>query len=201
MPPNPIACGTRFAEKEALRQLVRDALRALPTGERRTASAEACRHLQESKVWAEARSVLLFVSLEDELDVMPVIRSGLATGKSVSLPRFDKDSASYTPARIGELSDLAPGRFGIIEPGLQCPETPLNHLDFILVPGVAFDARGRRLGRGLGHYDRLLRENRALKCGICLEQQVVGEVPEQSHDIRVDLVLTPRGWLQIEPRS
>ena len=91
-------------------------------------------------------------------------------------------------------ADLSPGRFNVLEPKAGCPSVPLNQLDLVFVPGVAFDFNGRRLGRGKGFYDRLLAEVRGYKCGVAFEVQVIAAVPEEPHDVRVDSILTPARW-------
>jgi 5-formyltetrahydrofolate cyclo-ligase len=72
-------------------------------------------------------------------------------------------------------------------------------VDLILVPGLAFDLRGRRLGRGKGYYDQLLRGLRGITCGVAFDQQIVAEIPVEPHDVRVNCVLTPTRWIQLEP--
>ncbi|HTG44362.1 MAG TPA: 5-formyltetrahydrofolate cyclo-ligase, partial [Verrucomicrobiae bacterium] len=74
-------------------------------------------------------------------------------------------------------------------------EAPLNRLDFVLVPGVAFDSTGRRLGRGRGFYDQLLAGVTGIKCGVALDEQIVEKLPTEAHDIAMDYILTPTRWL------
>ena len=97
-----------------------------------------------------------------------------------------------------ELSrDLKTGQFGIREPADACPLIPLNRLDFVLVPGVAFDLQGRRLGRGKGYYDRLLAEVRGKTCGVAFDEQIVEELPLEPHDVLVNCILTPTRWIEL----
>jgi 5-formyltetrahydrofolate cyclo-ligase len=70
-------------------------------------------------------------------------------------------------------------------------------LDFILVPGVAFDLSGRRLGRGKGYYDRLLKQTRGTTCGVAFDEQIVGEIPVEPHDLNVNCILTPTRWIEV----
>ena len=74
---------------------------------------------------------------------------------------------------------------------------PLNRLDFVLVPGIAFDLQGRRLGRGKGYYDRLLAEVRGKTCGVAFDEQIVDEIPVEPHDIHVNCILTPTRWIEL----
>ena len=143
-------------QKAALRYRVRTGLNRVLPGVRAEASAQACSRLQRERIWREARSVLLYVPLADELDIGPLLLEALA-GKKLALPRFNAQRRMYLACRVADLSnDLRAGQFGILEPKEGCPEVALNQLDFLLAPGVAFACDGRRLGRGRGFYDRLL---------------------------------------------
>ena len=106
----------------------------------------------------------------------------------------------YVACRILNASvDVQIGKFGIREPSPRCPEVPLNQLDFVLVPGVAFDVYGRRLGRGKGYYDRLLAQVGGKTCGVAFDEQIVGEVPVGPLDIVLNCILTPERW--VEPKQ
>ncbi|MGA2869912.1 MAG: 5-formyltetrahydrofolate cyclo-ligase, partial [Verrucomicrobiota bacterium] len=77
------------------------------------------------------------------------------------------------------------------EPASSCPEIPLDKFNLILVPGMAFDLSGNRLGRGRGFYDQLLGTAASIKCGVCYDGQLFPEIPSEPHDVKVDFVLTP----------
>ena len=185
-------------QKAIIRLRVRDRLKALPVSARRAASTQVCSRLQEQRIWREAQSVLLYVPLPDELDVEPLLQAALAQGKVLALPSFDASRGQYVARGVFDLrEDLRPGRFGIPEPKEDGRAVPLNQLDFIAAPGVAFTLDGRRVGRGRGYYDRLLSSVRGVKCGIAFDEQVVDEIPAESHDIRLDCILTPSRWIPV----
>jgi 5-formyltetrahydrofolate cyclo-ligase len=94
-------------------------------------------------------------------------------------------------------TDLGPGQFGIREPLATCQEVELNRLDFVLVPGVAFDLHGRRLGRGKGFYDQLLPAVRGQTCGVAFDEQIVCEVPVEPRDVHLNCILTPTRWIEL----
>ena len=97
--------------------------------------------------------------------------------------------------RVASPDELAPGKFGVLEPASDAPESPGNW-DLILVPGMAFDRRGGRLGRGRGYYDRFLSIHRdILRVGICFDEQLVSSVPSEDHDIRMHALITPSAIL------
>ncbi|MEY2466031.1 MAG: 5-formyltetrahydrofolate cyclo-ligase, partial [Verrucomicrobiota bacterium] len=74
--------------------------------------------------------------------------------------------------------------------------SPIKPLDLILVPGVAFELHGRRLGRGKGFYDRLLADMRGTTCGVAFDEQIVAEIPVEPHDVHLDYLLTPTRWIE-----
>jgi len=185
------------AAKAALRAQVRARLSQLSPPERAAASRELCQRLRQQPVWTSANAVLFFAPLADETDLWPLAEEALASGKIVALPRFSPASRNYTAAIVRTLpGDLCPGQLGIREPVGRCEEIALNRLDLVLVPGVAFDPCGRRLGRGKGYYDRLLADVRGVKCGVAFDEQVVAEVPVGPRDAPLNCILTPSRWLE-----
>jgi len=178
--------------KAALRKQIRGALEKISPAVRTALSAQIRDRLKEQAVWKNAGSVLFFASLPDELDLWPLLEEALAAGKTAALPRYHPADKNYVACRVQNLrSEITPGEFGIREPAARCPEIPLSRLDLILVPGVAFDWHGHRLGRGKGFYDRLLAGTRGVKCGIAFDEQMVNEVPTGPSDVRMNFMMTP----------
>ena len=183
--------------KASLRRHVRAKMQHLSPTVRVTASASLGERLQQHRVWRDAKSVLLFAPLPDEPDVWPLLNVAIAAGKTVTLPAFVPGTSVYTARQILEPSrDLVQGKFGIREPAVSCPEVPLNRLDLALVPGIAFDVSGRRLGRGKGFYDRLLPAVNGLKCGVAFDEQIVDVVPVGPMDVRLNCIVTPTRWIE-----
>ena len=183
--------------KANLRQQVRERLSAMLPEEREAAALQICSRLRQQAVWKSAGSILLFAPLPNEPDVWPLLEEALLAGKTVALPRFSSPAQSYHAAAVQNLhADLQPGQFGIREPSASCAEFPLNRLDLVLVPGVAFQANGCRLGRGKGFYDRLLAAVRGRKCGVAFDEQIVAAIPTGPLDIRVNCIVTPTRWIE-----
>jgi 5-formyltetrahydrofolate cyclo-ligase len=188
--------------KRLLRLRMAETGRSLSPADLARDSAALCQRMREQAVWRQAGSVFLFHPLAGEADVRPLLVESLASGRTVVLPRFNSSMLEYEGVETQSLEDLKPGHFGILEPGLKCPTFPLNRLDLTLVPGVAFDRLGRRLGRGKGYYDRLLARVGGTTCGVAFDWQLVPEVPAQPHDIGVNSILTPSRWLRcVEARG
>jgi 5-formyltetrahydrofolate cyclo-ligase len=182
--------------KAALRTQIRGLLGQLPAAERASASRALCERLAGLEVWQKAAGVLFYAPLPQEPDVWPLLVSALTTGKTIALPRYLPEQRDYAAARIGDPErDVQAGYFGIREPAAWCAEITFNRLDLVLVPGLAFDLQGRRLGRGRGYYDRLLTQVRSVTCGVAFDVQIVPEVPAGAQDVRLHCVVTPTRWV------
>jgi 5-formyltetrahydrofolate cyclo-ligase len=185
--------------KGVLRQKIRAALKNLLPEKRAADSAKVRALLKQQPFWQTASSILFFAPLPDEVDVWPLLEESLAGGKIAALPRYDSPSNDYLACRVqNPQNEIGPGQFGIREPKAGCPEIPLERLGLILVPGVAFDLHGRRLGRGRGFYDRLLPEVHGIKCGVAFDEQIVDAVPTGRLDVRMDFILTPTRCVRAE---
>jgi 5-formyltetrahydrofolate cyclo-ligase len=183
--------------KASLRQQIRARLDGLPAAQRSAASAPLCAQLRKQPVWSAAESVLLFASLADEPDLWPLLADALSAGKTIALPAFDLVTNGYLARQVVDPDrQIVIGKFGIREPVVSCTCVPLNRLDLVLVPGVAFDLGGGRLGRGQGFYDRLLSAVNGLKCGVAFDEQIVDAVPVGPRDVRLDCILTPTRWIE-----
>jgi|DewCreStandDraft_4_1066084.scaffolds.fasta_scaffold01664_14 5-formyltetrahydrofolate cyclo-ligase len=183
--------------KAALRQQVRRALAAMDAHTREAQGRAVCDRIRHSREWTQARCVGLFAPLPDEPDLRPLWQEALVGGKTLVLPRWDSNTGTYVAARIQDpAADLVAGRYGVLEPRPELPIVAWESLDWLAVPGVAFDRRGGRLGRGAGHYDRILAATPAFRCGVAFACQLVEAVPVAEHDLRVDAVVTPSEWIR-----
>jgi 5-formyltetrahydrofolate cyclo-ligase len=184
--------------KTALRQKIRELPEKFSPEKRKSDSEKICARLERQNLFKMAKAILFFAPLPEEVDLWPLLKRTLAGGKMVALPCFDSENQIYTPRRVTDVHvEILSGKFGIREPAASCVEIPLDDLDLILVPGVAFDLNGHRLGRGKGFYDRLLQNFRRLKIGIAFDEQIVGEIPSEARDIKMDLILTPARIIEI----
>lgn len=178
--------------KAAQRREIRARCQRLSTTQRTANSEAICRRLLEQDFWRNAKTVLLFAPLANEINVGPLLKESLAQGKVTALPRFDLAAQHYVAARITDPErDLASGAFAIPEPAAHCEKIEMSQFDLVLVPGVGFDRLGSRLGRGGGFYDRLLAGFTGVKCGIALDEQIVDTLPVEEHDARMTFVITP----------
>ncbi len=185
-------------------QGLRDALR---DGERERLSEQIVRRVRKLPGYKRSRSRLLFSSFRSEVLTEALIADTLKHGARLLLPRvvdYEEPLALHEvtdPAR-----DLAPGAFGILEPVAgRCPERSVYEMDFVLVPGLAFDRTGGRLGYGGGFFDWVLSHRHDLVDGdaavaVGFGLQIVAAVPMQAWDVPVSAVVTENEVIQIAPR-
>ena len=181
------------AAKLALRRRVLADRDALPEAVRVAAAAAISARILERADFRAARAVLLTLPFGSEWDTVAVLRAALAAGRTVAVPRVDKASRMLELHAIADpQADIVASDQGIPEPRPACPRVPRDAIDFVLVPGVAFDLAGSRLGYGGGYYDRLLPllSPRALRVAGAFEIQLVDRVPAAPHDIAVGAIVT-----------
>jgi 5-formyltetrahydrofolate cyclo-ligase len=182
--------------KAQLRREVAARLKALSPEDFAERGRRAAERLKGTREFEEARSYLLYASMPDEIDTAALIDRALACGREVYLPVCAPSGSEMSAVRVEDrVRDLAPGRFGILEPRAGLPAAAPGDVDFVLVPGRAFDRHCRRLGRGRGFYDRFLQvvlEEGDCGCAgaLALDLQVVAEIPVGEHDLPVHVVAT-----------
>lgn len=183
------------------RRLALDRRDALTELQRAEASAAICRRVLDHEEYHRAGLLFLYAAMRSEVDPGAVAARALADGKRLGFPLVDWNRMAIVPVEIGDFERVVPGRRGVPQPA-EGDWTPLDpaEVDLVLVPGVAFDPDGRRLGYGAGMYDRLLASlpDRSAAWGLAFEAQMVDELPADKHDRRVDAVVTERRWLSRE---
>jgi 5-formyltetrahydrofolate cyclo-ligase len=143
--------------------------------------------------FTQATLVHTYVSAKThEVDTHALIEHALANDKRVVVPQVQRTSPHLRHAQINALAQLRPGYFGLLQPtaGHSAWIEDLALIDLVLVPGLAFDRQGNRLGYGGGYYDRFLVKVTALKIGLVPEALIVDEIPCEPHDIPMDILLT-----------
>lgn len=175
--------------KRELRQQIRTQKRRLSAAELAVMSEDICSKVLALASWQEAGTLLLYYPLPDEVDVRLLIKDAFESGKKVLLPVVKGDELELHLYE-GEAS-LKEGAFGIMEPtGPLFAPIHYDKIELAIIPGMAFDSAGHRLGRGKGYYDRLLPNLKDAKLiGICFPFQLLEEVPAEAHDISVCKVI------------
>lgn len=173
--------------------------RASP-GFRATASAAIGTALSGRSDFLGAATVLLTLPFGSEWDTLPLLLTALERGKTVVLPRVNATTRTLELCSLTEPDrDVGPGYRGIPEPQAHCARIAADEIDWVLVPGVAFDAAGHRLGYGGGYYDRLLPLLRgdAARIAGAFELQLLDRVPAAPHDMPVQAIATENRTVEI----
>ena len=183
----------REAKSEMRRTMV-ETIEKLPEEEIVHKNVAIENRLFEFANFLEATIVLLYVNTPGEVSTGKIIEKCYDFGKMVILPAFNAETGAATLMKVDNIdTDLIPGPRGGLEPdGAKCKVVPIECIDIAIVPGIAFDEKGCRLGTGAGYYDRLIPglPVTTRKVALTLEAQMVPQVPMESHDKHVDIIIT-----------
>lgn len=174
-------------QKKELRRRIKDCILATSQASLEQRSEPLTEQLLRLESFCKARTVALYWSLPGEVATHELVRR-VAADKRVVLPVVTGEVMHFAEV-AADLSNLQQGAFGVMEPrvGEVCPP---EEIDFMLVPGVAFDREGGRLGHGKGYYDRYFELYKGVAVGICFDFQMVDRVPCETFDRRVDMVVS-----------
>lgn len=180
---------------------MREALRGVPSEQREQWSGEIREHLKGNDSWVPKRGAVLamFGGVPSEPNLLPLLP--WLTDRGVRTAFFSIKGETMTPYLVTSPADLHAGKMGVLEPvPSACEALAVEQLNVVLLPGVAFGPlNGARLGRGKGHYDRVLERLplERLRIGVCFQLQLHDAVPLEVHDRHVQALVTEKGWLRI----
>jgi len=166
-------------------------------------SMAACKRLQDLAEFKRAGAIMIYLPMPEEVDVSPLALRGWQEQKTVAAPRVSWDQRHMLPIRIRSLeTDLVASRGLLREPADGEPVPP-EMLDLVVVPALAYDTHGNRLGRGAGFYDRFLASPgfKGTAVGIAFREQLVDELPTAKHDMPVDVLVTDEQVLRFTPAT
>jgi 5-formyltetrahydrofolate cyclo-ligase len=139
-----------------------------------------------------AQTIMLYMPINNEVDTTETIAKLIAKGKKILVPSTLKTEKKMIAAEIKSFSELERGAFGVLEPKKESlREVPPENIELVLVPGVAFDEEGDRIGYGHGYYDRFLKLVKAPVIGLAYDFQIVDKITSNSHDSKVTKIITP----------
>lgn len=187
--------------KKSLRKLVRGKLAAMSPAVAHAKSMAASRRLMAQPEFERARTVMIYLPLPDEVDLSPIALRGWQEQKTIAAPKISWDQRHMIPIEIRSLeTDVVGTARGLREPADGEP-IPLEMLDLVVVPALAFDPRGNRLGRGAGFYDRFLAQPqfRGVAVGLAFREQVIEALPVLENDVPVHMLVTDEEVLRFAP--
>lgn len=179
--------------KALLRNKLRQSLRLIPEVQRKKRSQKIISKLMQTKVFQRSKNIFTYVALPDEVQTESLIWKSVAVRKNIFVPKINPRNKRIRMFQItNPLKDLKRGSFGIPEPKAKGPRAGNPKiLDLVVVPGLGFDRRKGRLGRGEGYFDRFLKKTgRARKVGLAFGEQIVDFIPMQTHDVRVHQIIS-----------
>lgn len=155
-------------------------------------SDEICNSILNSEFYKDAEAVFCYWPTKSEVDTKKIILSALADKKKVALPKCTDKDGNMTFYYITSLADLSEGMYGIMEPDERLTADVSDKSSICVVPGLAFDFNGYRLGYGKGYYDRFLESFHGISIGICFEACLINELPINEFDKKVDYIITDK---------
>lgn len=173
--------------KSELREKILEKRRSLSQEEVIEKSKKIIEKLEGTKEFKEANTILLYVSTDNEVCTHDLINKCLLNGKTVVVPYIANEEIMVS--KINSLKDLREGAFGVLEPTWIIPILR-SDLDLAIIPGVAFDKKGNRVGHGLGYYDIFLQGLECPKIAMAFDFQIVDKIKTEKHDMKLDKVLT-----------
>jgi 5-formyltetrahydrofolate cyclo-ligase len=181
--------------KKLLRKKVLEKRDSIPFFERKIKNVLIRQRLLNLHEFKTAKAILFYASFRTEVDTINIIEESFKMGKTVLVPKVDKERHLLRLYEIKNLRELSPGYMGIPEPSL--PDRRLkeiNNVDLIIIPGAGFDYSGNRLGYGAGYYDILLSgtEKKIPFVALAYEEQLIDSFPSEMHDVRVDIIITDK---------
>ncbi len=186
-------------DKARVRRELQKCLLAITPEQRKARSRKACEHLAETSEFRSASVVMMFLSLPQEVDTSEAILAAWQLGKTVVVPKVLWREQHLIPVEIHSLNSACETNAS----GLRNPTsgvlTPIEQIDLVVTPGLAFDRSGNRLGRGGAYYDRFFAHEQltAARCGFGFAEQLLDSVPVARHDQPIDLVVTDEGVLRL----
>jgi 5-formyltetrahydrofolate cyclo-ligase len=184
------------AAKIQIREDIANKISALSANEINERTTAIQNRLFEFANFLESKIALLYVSQNLEVPMNRIIEKSYAYNKIVVLPAFDPESHKMKLMKVDSTKqELIPGPRGILEPDPdKCKVVPMDRIDIAIIPGLAFDEKGGRLGSGAGYYDRLIPRLAITtrKVALTFEEQIVPQIPMESHDKHVDIIITDK---------
>lgn len=181
--------------EERVRRLLIQKRLGLGAGEIIKKSNRIARRVMVGDIYKDAKNISLYLPINGEVKTGDIINFLIEAGVNIYLPKYFKVEKVYRLSRFRDWKRLEKGPYKILQPrDDEVIET--KKIDTAIIPGVAFDKKGLRLGYGKGVFDRLFAKSEAIKVGLAYDFQIVDELPKKAYDLLVDLVVTEKRVLR-----
>lgn len=189
-------------KKKQIRKDILEVRRSMDIDKKDTYDTLIEKSFFESSFYKEAKNIFIYISYDSEINTKRIINRAINERKNIYVPRTEFDTKLMNAVKINDFSNLVESRYGILEPKKEEPFIDPNELDLIVVPGVAFDKNGGRIGYGAGYYDRYFKrineenKSRIIKLALIYDFQLIDEVPTDEEDVLIDAVLTEKQFIK-----
>lgn len=190
-----------FNEKKALRKEILTRRKNIDAAEKEEMDKKILNRFFESKYYREAKNIFIYISYDSEINTREIINKAFKDGKKIYVPRTEFETRLMDAVEITSFDNLIKSSYGILEPSMEILQINPNNLDLIVVPGVAFDRNGGRMGYGAGFYDRYFKKineddiKRIVKLALAYDFQVLEKVPMSVQDVPVDFIITEKEFI------
>ncbi|KEH97840.1 5-formyltetrahydrofolate cyclo-ligase [Clostridium massiliodielmoense] len=179
-------------QKDKIRRIIKEGRNTLTEESKKIKDDKIFNKIINSEYYKKSNVIFLYVSFQGEVDTHKLIKHSLNIGKVICVPKVISKKEGMEAIKINSFNELKNGKYDILEPKDICNKIYINDIELILMPGVAFDENGGRIGYGGGFYDRFLNkiDSRIPKIALAYDFQVFENIPCEEHDIKVDGIIT-----------
>lgn len=187
-------------QKKQLRKILKEQRNSLDRESCASSDNAIFTNIRTWDIYQKAYTVFCFVGTEDEINTKPIIEDILKKGKRAGVPKCISKGIMEV-YEIHSMDDLAPGKYGILEPVDTCEKISPKEIDLALIPCLSCSRDGRRLGYGGGYYDRYLNQVKGTLAVLCRRVLMCDEIPTEDHDKNMDFVICEEGILNIHCKN
>ena len=194
---------TIFNDKKMLRKEILAKRKNIDIAEKEDMDKKIVDKFYESKYYKEAKNIFIYISYDSEINTKEIINKALIDNKRVYVPRTEFKTRLMDAVEIASLDNLIESEYGILEPAMEEPHIEPDELDLIVVPGVAFDRNGGRMGYGAGFYDRYFkriskdRMEKIKKLALAYDFQILEKIPMDEQDVPVNYIITEKEFIHL----
>ena len=152
-----------------------------------------------SEIYKKSKKIFTYISFGSEVDTIKIIKYSFSNNKEVYVPKINKQTKDMIALKIHNFNNMSVDKWGIIEPNSVDKTNIGTDFDLIIMPGIAFDKQGNRIGYGGGYYDKYISKlnNASNLLALAYDFQIIQDIESESHDIKVDFILTNKGFIKV----